>query len=338
MLINCPKCGFQQPKDKYCAQCGVDMETFKPATPPLFQRIFGNYLVQLGLLAVIAGGVGTYLYSSRTPKLAEQSGSSRSLVQINKDTGAPAPASANMETDLEPVQADTQAQQTDAASNELAARADIAAPAAALTETTGGEEKRKVASATGPSLVVTYAEVPQAALQTLIDATHSGGNYMSFNMYSAGLLPGLRERLSSGNFKMTVLHKETRSLSGAKTLQWFQGLKDPRSPAEIGFTTFVTLNDPDPNDNSLRGTMEVQRGWREVGPNGFEYQRRSFPAEFEITPRTGFFMVGVMPPRSNIPNDDELTAIDVFKILRSPAFQRGESEFVIFVEFARDSN
>ncbi len=40
MLINCPRCGFQQPKDKYCAQCGVDMETFKPASPPALKRFF----------------------------------------------------------------------------------------------------------------------------------------------------------------------------------------------------------------------------------------------------------------------------------------------------------
>lgn len=31
MMMNCPKCGFEQPKDQFCAKCGVNVESFKPA-------------------------------------------------------------------------------------------------------------------------------------------------------------------------------------------------------------------------------------------------------------------------------------------------------------------
>lgn len=340
MLVNCPKCGFQQPIDKYCAQCGVDMETFKPAAPPLFQRIFGNTIVQLSLLVVVAGGLGTFLYKNGPSNTEPTVANATSRVQINSNATSSAPAASSFEGQMAPVPADTEAQSTEAAAQDIAAaRMDGAAvPATALA--TPSTEKRSLAGVSGPSLIVTYAEVPRNSYQALVDATHStpNGAYQSFTGYSAGILPGLRDLLNAGNFKMTVLHRETRSVASAKTLQWFYGLKDPRSAADIGFTTFVVLADSDPADNNLRGSMDVQRGWREPAGGGFEYQRRNFPAEFEITTRTGFFMSGVMPPRANVPNEEELTSIDVFKILRSAPFQRGESEFVIFVEFARDSN
>lgn len=342
MLVNCPKCGFQQPTDKYCAQCGVDMETFKPAAPPLVQRIFGNTIVQLSLLVVVAGGIGTFLYKNGPTKAETTASAPTSQLQINSNASSGAPPAftdASVEGQLAPVPADTEAQSTEAQPQALVATAGSPEAAAATMANESGE-KRNVAAVSGPSLVVTYAEVPRASFQALVDATHTvpNGAYLDFSGYSAGILPGLREKINGSNFRMTVLHKETRSVGTAKTLQWFYGLKDPRTSADIGFTTFVMLADSDPTDNNLRGSMDVQRGWREPSPNGIEYQRRNFPAEFEITTRTGFFMAGVMPPRANIPNEDELTTIDVFKILRSAPFQRGESEFVIFVEFVRDNN
>jgi hypothetical protein len=311
------------------------METFKPAAPPLLQRIFGNTIVQICLLAVVAGGLGTFLYNNG-PRTDTATTTPASQLQINSNASSSAPAAASFEGQMAPVPADTEAQSTEAPAQDIAA-ASADAPTQAVST---AAEKRTVAAVSGPTLIVTYAEVPRASYQALIDATHStpNGEFMNFTGYSAGVLPGLRELLNAGTFKMTVLHKETRSVASAKTLQWFYGLKDPRTSSDIGFTTFVNLADSDPSDNNLRGSMIVQRGWREPVPNGFEYQRRNFPAEFEITPRSGFFMAGVMPPQANLPNDDDLSSIDVFKILRSTSFQRGASEFVIFVEFARDSN
>jgi hypothetical protein len=53
MMVNCPKCNLLQPKDQYCANCGVNMETWQPPAKPLWKKVLGNWMVQLSLLFVV---------------------------------------------------------------------------------------------------------------------------------------------------------------------------------------------------------------------------------------------------------------------------------------------
>lgn len=49
-LTNCPKCGFEQPVDTYCAKCGVDMTTLPKKSPSLATKP-----------AVLAGGAAVLI-------------------------------------------------------------------------------------------------------------------------------------------------------------------------------------------------------------------------------------------------------------------------------------
>ncbi|MDG0815530.1 hypothetical protein [Bdellovibrio svalbardensis] len=342
MLIKCPRCGFQQPIDKYCAQCGVDIESFKPPAAPLFKKIFGNPLVQLSLLLVTAGSVGTYIYQKGQDNLQQRVTYLKSSVQINSselNPPPPPPPTAEVASDFAPAPTaeELASQQTEAASSEMPG---AKAALAANKEGAGAKDNkdaRGLAKTSGAHLVVYYAEVGRGTLNGIFEASQNTGQFMSFKDYTAGILPNIEKRLTAPNIK--ILHKEDRALDSSKTLQWFYGLKDRRNPSvEIGLTTFFELNEMD--SNNLRGNLEIQRTWREAssaggGQGGYEIQRKSFPAIFEIGTGTGFFMSGVMPTLSNLENDDELTAIDVYKILHSPRFRAGDSDFVIFIEFAK---
>lgn len=338
MLINCPRCGFQQPKDKYCAQCGVDMESFKPAPPPVWKSFFGSPITQLTLLILIASAVGMTLYQKGQQTLERRVTYLKSTVQINSSPSDPQQTlsqnSESTDPSLEepPPPADTAADGLVTAYKvESAATASAPPPASADDK----KDTRTLAKTGAPTLVVVYAEIPRGSLNSLYAASRSTGQFMSFNDYSAGIVPSIRRSLNDPQIK--VLHKEIRPLDKSKTLQWSYGLKDRQDPSvEIGLTTFFELNDID--GANLRGNLEIQRTWREQGTSGsLEVQRKSFPAIFEIGGDTGFFMSGVLPPQSNLENDDELTAIDVFKVLRSPQFRAGESELVIFIEFTKDN-
>ncbi len=53
MMINCPKCNLLQPKDQYCAGCGINMESWEPPQKPKWKKFLGNWMVQLGLLFLV---------------------------------------------------------------------------------------------------------------------------------------------------------------------------------------------------------------------------------------------------------------------------------------------
>lgn len=347
MLINCPRCGFQQPKDKYCAQCGVDIESFRPVAPPLWKRFLSSSLTQASILSLAAVGVGFYIYKTGALKKEATAKSVRPMVQINTysqnqaaSSEAPAPAEILEAASNQPQNALGENPKSFSASttdqNPGAEDAiDAKALAARATGPSEGEKtkERTLAKSSSPHLIVHYAEVDRRALNAVYESSRRTGQFMSFGEYTAGILPDIGKRLNSSLIQ--VLHKEIRSLDSGKSLQWSYGLKDRVDPSvEIGLTTFFEIGELEANN--LRGNLEIQRTWREQSPNGgFELQRKSFPAIFELNDEVGFFMSGVMPTHSNLENEDALTSIDVYQILKSAKFRSGESDFVIFIEFEK---
>ena len=49
--MKCPKCHFEQPKDAYCVQCGVDIENYKPKPSTIIINTFKNPLLHLGVFS-----------------------------------------------------------------------------------------------------------------------------------------------------------------------------------------------------------------------------------------------------------------------------------------------
>lgn len=60
MLIKCPRCGFSQPEDQYCASCGVNIETYVPRKSSLSKRVFSSTLLQVAFVISATLGVSYY--------------------------------------------------------------------------------------------------------------------------------------------------------------------------------------------------------------------------------------------------------------------------------------
>jgi hypothetical protein len=54
MQINCPKCGFRQPDDAYCAQCGVNLVAARRRWSFAVTRVWKSAWLRLGLSLVVA--------------------------------------------------------------------------------------------------------------------------------------------------------------------------------------------------------------------------------------------------------------------------------------------
>lgn len=345
MLVNCPRCGFSQPQDKYCAQCGVDMETFKPPRKPLFARLFKDPLIYLATALVVTGVLIFNLYKQDKSDIAQRVKFLKGSLQIASTNGqdkrdthppdAPQISEPPRQKNVEPAALTASTEPT-----EVKPSAPVAPtpPSATVND--------KAMSATDPVVSVYYAEVPQYALERLYQESQATGQFNSFGDYTAGILPDIHSRIQASGLKIRVLEKSEKAIS--KVQQWFTGIRDPESDEEMGLSTFIEITDSE--NQVIRGNLEIVRSLREVdleksrGLGATDtsaaaagvLQKSSFPAQFELGPGYGFFVAGVLPRKTQIAHLEQLTEkAPSFSLLKSAAFQNKQTEFVIFIEFEK---
>lgn len=327
MLVKCPRCGFSQPKDQYCAQCGIDMTAFKPPRQSAFKRYATDPLMYLIIALLVIGVSITTLYKKDKTDLAQRVRFLKGSLQIASTNGAKTEATAQPEAP----------QAVAAAESAPAPTASLAAAAPATPATTAA-----VASGTTTAYIY-YAEVPRRALERLFEESQATGQFNSFGDYTAGILPDVQKRITAEGLKIRILEKSEKTI--AKNQQWFTGMHDAEADEDMGLSTFIELSETD--NNVFRGNLEIVRNLREMDSDKRNLaavdasatapapQKNSYPAIFEMGPGSGFFISGVLPRKTRIAHEEELTRKGPFEILRSPAFQNKETEFVIFIEFEK---
>lgn len=53
MLVECPKCGFSQPRDRYCASCGVDIDNYRARNPQQKRQWWTQPAYHFGAVVVV---------------------------------------------------------------------------------------------------------------------------------------------------------------------------------------------------------------------------------------------------------------------------------------------
>ncbi len=222
MLINCPRCGFSQPKDQYCASCGVNIEKYVPNKTSLSKRIFSSTLSQVTLVIIVA--LGTSYYALKTKEEATLQNSRRkSLQQIitnssfSKSTPNHQSETTPQDTDLNTSQNNTtisvelqnenqQSRLAGEISNNEAASANSSQktslePTASSTATTAA-----AAAAALPKLniKVSYYEVSRSILAYWIQSSRAASD--SETSFSAGTID---RKLFEGQIRYSPLKTES---------------------------------------------------------------------------------------------------------------------------------
>ncbi len=65
MMMECPRCAFVQPQDRFCANCGLNVATYQAKPKPLSQRLLSNPALYLGLGVLFLVFVGWFLKQSK---------------------------------------------------------------------------------------------------------------------------------------------------------------------------------------------------------------------------------------------------------------------------------
>ncbi|MGZ3723147.1 MAG: hypothetical protein ACXVA9_09465 [Bdellovibrionales bacterium] len=74
MMMECPRCGFVQPKDQYCASCGLDIDHYTAKPKPLLVRLVQNPNMHLSLIGVLVVLIIGYIFYSQRALVSRQVG------------------------------------------------------------------------------------------------------------------------------------------------------------------------------------------------------------------------------------------------------------------------
>ncbi len=349
--MNCPKCGFSQPKDRYCASCGVDMETFEPAPTPLVKRIVTNPAFLTALAVVIFAGSFLYIRQKERDEIASRAEMLRSapvIVAQNENSNA------NLENtaDSDPSLIETDAQNevaTDSvnglAGAELPPSEQAAVPTTAETVqqvASAGEDGRSkeappaaadkktardiAAASWRLEMSANYVEIDKSTLAQLLEESRATGQFTDFGDFKSGALPNLGSRFANLP-GVKLMHKISRTFDAkVKQHKWFVGSK-VQNEEEVGLTTLM-LVDQTP-EGRIRGEVEILRSFHE-GTDGVV--KKSYPiSAFDIPANAGWFLNLSLPKTDQAP--EQVGVEGLLRLFKSSRFIGGETEFTLFLNF-----
>ena len=333
--MKCPRCGFTQPRDQYCAQCGLDISNYKPPKLSLFDRLTRNPLIQLAFVGLIIFFVASTIIKKKNPSVSDRVSYLKGNLQISSQK----PNSTNFN--------DSPQQQV-----QIAEPTAKTTPSANLTDSNSAGQlppvQQKSNDATAPAVntkmngssenkshhvvKISYYEVNKRVRQMMFDESQTTGQFNFFNEdYYAGLLTQFQHKLKSFGNQVVLLHSEVKNVDDSKTISWFHGLESSNTENHIGFRYTLDVVEPDPGMFKLN--FEILKSWKEgVGVNAV-IEKTSFPMQIEMQKTSAAFIGGILiPPPTNQENDDYISSIPPFSILKSRIFRGNQSQLVIIIE------
>lgn len=339
MLINCPRCGFSQPKDKYCAQCGVDMETFKPREVPLFKRLITHpasfviviflslllgYKLTISLSSSLAGSNSSTLHSFLRSHASEDED-----LTTYKEALTPSEEDADTEaSDSEPNTSIT----TQAVAGANADRESLG------KGSSGSIEKE---------LVVTFYETKMVPFADWADHQGISDRFSHSEEYSIATIPKFTNlKKSFLQFSTPLDHLDkTVTLSQSVKVDFFYGFSSSQFQNErAGHRIYLAFNPLGPNSSRIEGQLYLQRFWY-FKSNGRSFKEGSWgPSQQDsinepllLEKDSALMIVGTMPRETPLSVESKLIEKPLYQILKSEDFQKKLTDLIILIE-VRDSN
>jgi hypothetical protein len=320
MMINCPKCGFFQPEDRYCANCGVDMESFKPKAKPWQSRLTGSSGFYLFLFVIIVISTIYFIYQQKDlvrpdiersretigKRIQEQAEEEQTTAtptsQPAQDTTAPPPLRAQPQKAVQPAQ-------------KSLGRAQPAEPQA-----------QRISK---PKIKITFVEVPQDQYNTLLE--NAIGDDQS------GIVPSFSEKLSAIKQATqyapaaTVLGSESKNIP--ETLDpvvLFRGSVDSRVNSDIGLMIQILPTSID--EVGLNTEIRIRRTITDSQGAEPTVDTQVFGGDFSIPFGAAAYFAGTFPHRLIEDEERQYYTSNILRVMTSADFMANTSEFFVFFE------
>lgn len=316
------------------------MENYRPSQPSVASKILGNPILHVAAIFILVFGAVVFIQQQRKVEIRERAEFLKGgPVVVQRSDTTTVEDSAEVSEPLK--QMENSSLQNQAAVNSpppapttpLAASNDSLVRAA-VSKGFDANRPPENAEARFAKVTTYYIEIARPALRQLILDSQATGQFSQFGEVSSGAVPDIAQKLP--RLAGATTHHSVEEPIDPKLIDqsWYVGTRessnDPNSTAGYGLTTSIIFNEF--SANSVRGEVEVRRVFPE-GEGKPTVVTRSFPATFDLSPRAGFMMAGIIPHKIWMEGLDKLKPDGFFKIYNSKNFESGQTEFVMLFKF-----
>jgi hypothetical protein len=342
MMVNCPKCGFSQPDDQYCANCGVDMVMYRAKRSPSGFRFLSNTKFHLSVLAAVAVVGGFYVRSVNKSTVDRTISDTPVARDVDQQESALAEAQADVadsrkqmnETNAASVSSLNdlgQGSTPQAASDQGSAQGLVAqapAPSAggapASTATTSVAAGIRAAVQPAQNLRVTYIEAQTAFLQDLLNESQQGSGD---GTVSWGVFQNLDQRLTGSRNWHSLGTPSTKPIAINKRNLFFSTMPDQTA----GLTVQVIPLARDEAGTRLQ--VDANRTLRDPAATAADSYNFRMPENFTLPKGSALIVTGVLPHRPLSDGETQLYRnLNVLKSMTGDPFRSGATDIAIIVE------
>lgn len=308
MLVNCPKCDFSQPKETYCAKCGVEMDAFRPEKTSLIKSTIKNPVVHIVVfLVVVFFGYSTYKSKSntstdtytlsRSTSPSQNRKPSNSLEQPKQNTNVQTtnnitPATASVKNMVPGTPPPPPQQTLNSEQN------NVRNPSSSDTEQPAGP----VANSQGPwTLQARYVELSSQAYQQWLTEAQALGAYEEMGDFNMGKLIKAKK-----NFSKTI-DTSTKVYTDLKNNKVFTGNLNAEAGSDLTISFKFTLGQD--SNGAFQGGVDLN----EEDASGA--YKKQFTSLIEMKPTELLFIRSVVPhnPGKTEASDSEFLIIFDFQ-------------------------
>ena len=269
MINKCPKCGFGQPQDQYCAKCGVDMIAYKAPPQPLMKKLAENLFIQLVMILFLGTGIVFWLRQNSIQ-------STQARVEFLKGS--------NLQ--LESSESRNQFEQE---SRQIEDLSGSEVPPTTILSASSELSSQELNSASKPEVKIFFMQVSTSTLnkwledETLTRVESSDGIMMGYVTELPKILnvaQGQLKVLKSETFAMAVeqIYSSKIALPKSEALP-NRNVANLNEDASDGMTAFATLDSI--KEDSITGQLEISLD-----------AQNSFPVQFEMSPGSSVVVTG----------------------------------------------
>lgn len=316
-MINCPKCGFQQPPDQYCASCGIDMQRFKPTPTPAYQKVLSSWMFQLGILIVFIFALVIYDGESEPTPSSTNVATTATLTQSAQENAEAAllEETREMESSTPTVANETEAATSSAKPTESLRAASIQSPKAIEREQ----------GPTPKAVVITFYSIETQSLANL--QKDLGENIRFSGGIMSGIIPAksLQSSLRNNNAE-TLMNKRYRGYNPDQPIQLLAGKKS-EAGTERGLQLSIQL-DSNATTDSLGMKAEL---WSTIVENDGDVSL--FNSDIRLQAGQVAFFSQFAPRLDLTETDIEwMTSDRVLSAIASPDFLDEATEIIMTIE------